>query len=379
MMPHKSPHLLIIVNDTQFFLSHRLPLALAAMTNGLRVTVASPLSGAEHVLAKHGIQHVAWAAKRGATTPWTELAALWTLHGILKTQRPDIIHAITSKPVIYGGWLARWMGIPAISAISGMGYVFINQGVKARLLRWLVSWGYRAALDHDRNHIIVQNQNDADLLRDAKVIRHSNVTLIGGSGVDLKRIAPTPLPEGPTIVALPARMLGDKGVHEFVAAARLLKSTGVAARFELIGSTDPKNPTAISEAQLQRWTDEGVVLWRGHAADMGLALSGVHIVVLPSYREGFPKTVIDAAAAGRVCAVSDVPGCRDAIVDGVTGFLFKPRDAADMARVLAPLIADRALQTKMGQAARRHAEAHFNIADVCKAHVALYRAQLTAA
>jgi glycosyltransferase involved in cell wall biosynthesis len=379
MMPSKPPHLLFIVNDTQFMLSHRLPLALAAMEDGFLVTVVSPASGIERQLSQYGIQHVPWNAQRGATTPWTELAALWSLRRILKSQRPQVIHAITSKPVIYGGWIARWLGIPVVSAISGLGYVFISKELKARILKPIVTWGYRLALNHKLNHVIVQNESDEQLLKSTGIVAHNRMMRIGGSGVDLQSIMATPLPDGPTVVALPARMLGDKGVHEFVAAAQLLIRSGIEATFELIGATDHRNPTAITEGQLRKWSAEGFVTWRGHATDMGQALQHVHIVVLPSYREGFPKTVIDAAAAGRVCAVSDVPGCRDAIVEGITGLLFKPRDAVDMARVLAPLIRDRAAQIRMGQAARAHAEQNFDIEDVCSAHLALYHAQLTPA
>jgi glycosyltransferase involved in cell wall biosynthesis len=198
--------------------------------------------------------------------------------------------------------------------------------------------------------------------------------LIAGSGTALGQITPKPLPNGPTVVVLPARLLGDKGVFEFVEAARSLQAKGVDAIFRLVGDPDLKNPTSVTPSQLQAWVGEGIVEWVPYTPDIGGQLAAAHIVALPSYREGFPKTLIDAAAAGRASVATDVPGCRHAIVDGVTGLLCKARDPQSLADTLQRLIEDRSLQKKMGAAARRHAEAHFGLDKVTSAHLELYAA-----
>lgn len=369
----RAPRLLFVVSDCPFFVSHRLALAKAAVEAGFEVAIACPDSPAVARLRAEGLVHIPIALRRSNRRLPAEIRGFWSIFRTIRAFRPDAVHLITVKPIIYGGISARLLGVPALSAVTGLGHFFIHEGRAMRLLRRLLVLGYGLAMNHRRSHIIFQNGSDLEIFRRARLLSRARHSRIAGSGTDLDRIRPAPLPEGPVVVVMPSRLLRDKGVLEFVQAAGLLRARGHDAVFRLLGDPDDNNPTSVSVAELEDWVARGLVEWHRHTADINGALARAHIVVLPSHREGFPKTLIDAAAAGRAAAASDVPGCRDAIVPGETGVLFAVRDPADMARVLDGLIRDRALQARMGAAARRHAEACFDVRDVCRKHLEVYR------
>jgi glycosyltransferase involved in cell wall biosynthesis len=365
---------LYIVSDDRFFRSHRLPLALAAVREGYDVAIASPPHDDTAFYAACGIRHCAIPLRRDRRTAFGEARAFLGIANVIWRYCPDVVHLVTARPILYGGITCRLLRIRTISAITGLGYAFIHNDSRTRRLRRIMVAAYRHAIGFRDNHIIFQNEDDLAIFRTDNVLGRASWSIVRGSGVDLERIKPRPLPEGRTVLVLPARMLRDKGVCEFVAAARILRKRGVEATFRLVGDPDDANPTSLSRDELLAWVNEGIVEWQPHTHDIGDVLGQSHVVVLPSYREGFPKTLIDAAAAGRACATTDVPGCRDAVVSGVTGELFRPRDAEDMARVLEPLILDRGRQAVMGKAARRHAEAAFDVRETCRAHLRLYDA-----
>ena len=262
-----------------------------------------------------------------------------------------------------------------MAAVSGLGHVFIDSGAKAKLLRRIALLGYRAAMDRPGLFPIFQNRDNLALFRAARAIREEP-TLIRGSGTDLSRFDPAPADNAVPRLVLPARMLYAKGVAEFVEAARLLKAQGVVGEFVLIGDPDPANPASIPEPQLHAWDAEGVVRWEGYRADIEAVLKASDIVVLPSHNEGFPKTLVDAAAAGRAVVTNDVTGCRDAIVPGETGLLVTPHDAADLARGMRELIEDKAKRLAFGAAGRKLAEQHYAIEMIVAQHLALYRKAL---
>lgn len=368
------PILLIVASEGAAFLSHREAIGLAAKARGYDVVVACPADASRDRILAAGFRHAPISLRRGIPSPPAEIAAVWSIYRAISAVRPDLVHLLTSKPIIYGGIAARLMNVPSISAITGLGYVFTGDSFKRRLLRRLAVAGYGAAVNHRASHVIFQNSDDHDTFSRLGLTRHASMSMIPGAGVDLRRITPRPLDPGRPVVILPARLVRDKGVEEFVTAARMLKARGIDATFRLLGDPDPLNPTSIPLDRLQAWEREGVVEWHRHTADIDAALGVAHLVVLPSYREGFPKTLIDAAAAGRAAAASDVPGCRDAIVEGVTGVLFRPRDAAHLAETIQPLIADRQALTRMGANARQHAVDNFDINLVVEAHMRIYDA-----
>ena len=374
--PHR---LLFIAPDAAFFVSHRLNLAAAAVKQGYRVAVACPPGPAVADIIGAGSEHIPFSVMRRSTNAFREMGTILAMGRAIRSFGPDLVHLITSKPILYGGAWCRLLGIPSVSAVSGLGYLFVTSSVHARILRRLVKAGYRLALNGPKSYVIFQNKDDLALFRSSGIVIHDRVSLIPGSGTDLTVFQQTRLPPGRTVVALPARMIGDKGVREFIEAARILRSNGVDASFQLIGDPDPGNPTTLTEAELRSYVAEGLVEWQPHTADIAGALAKAHIVALPSYREGFPKTLIDAAAAGRASVTTDVPGCRDAIIEGKTGLLCRARDGVDLAKVLRPLIEDRELQQRMGAAARQHAETSFDIDSVTVDHLKLYDAAIRSA
>jgi glycosyltransferase involved in cell wall biosynthesis len=302
---------------------------------------------------------------------WRTMLELWS---VFKIVQPDLVHLVTIKPVLLGGLVARLAGVPAVvAAVSGLGFVFLAHGAKAVVRRWLVGGLYRVALGHHNLRVIFQNPDDRASLVKLAHLPDSKVEMIRGSGVDLAQYGHTPLPPGTPVVLLVARLLADKGVREFVQAARLLRQQGVSARFCLVGSVDPANPASLADTELTQWANEGVVELWGQRSDMPEVLRSARLVVLPSYREGLPKILLEAAACGRAVVTTDVPGCRDAIDPGITGLLVPVRNATAQAGALKELINDPARCQAMGNAGRALAERAFDVRQVVAAHLRIYQ------
>lgn len=365
--------LLFVVNDPGFFVSHRLPIALGALRAGLEVWLASPQGNAVKEIEESGIHYVELPLLRASKNPVLELRSIGALASIIRRVRPDILHLITMKPVLYTGLLLRATSVPlSVFAVSGLGYSFIAKGVRARILRGGLVAGLRLALRQPRSVVIFQNPDDRDLFIAQGMVNNDQVRMIKGSGTDLDAIRPAPEPRGQLVVILPARMLWDKGVREFVEAARIVRAQRGDVRFVLSGKVDSQNPAAVPLSQLMAWNDEGAVEWLPHTDNIGKRLAESHLVVLPSYREGLPKSLVDAAAAGRAVVTTDTPGCRHAIVPGKTGLLVPPRDAQALAKAITLLLQDSRLRQEMGRAARRLAEADYSIESVVGKHLAIY-------
>jgi glycosyltransferase involved in cell wall biosynthesis len=367
------PRLLFVVNVDWFFLSHRLPVALAARDAGFEVHVATGLSGPAETIESHGfVLHPLHIDRRdtGLRNAWV----LWLdLVRIFRRVQPDVVHLVTIKPVLLGGLAARVTRVPrVIAAISGLGFIFTARGPLAKIRSALVSRLYRLALARPGVRVIFQNGDDQALLQRHAGIRDEQVVRIRGSGVDVAAWPVQALPAGAPVVLMAARLLVDKGVHEFVEAARLLRGHR-GARFVLAGDLDPGNPTSLARQDLTQWVDNGLIEWWGHREDMPDVLASAHVVVLPSYREGLPKVLIEAAASGRAVVTTDVPGCRDAIDAGTTGLLVPARDGPALAQAIRSLLDDPARCASMGQAGRRLAEAAFDVSRVVDSHLALYR------
>jgi glycosyltransferase involved in cell wall biosynthesis len=369
-----APTLLFVVNQLAFFKSHRLPLALAAKAAGYDVHIATAPSGAASEMNALGLTHHSLPLQRRGLNPWSDLRLLWSLGRLFLRLRPQVVHLVTIKPVIYGGLAARCLRVPSVvMAISGMGFVFIQRGGLSRILQSLVKTLYRLAVNGDRVRVIFQNPDDRDAFKTFTGLSAMQIVLIPGSGVSLSEYRPTPEPEGTIVVVMAARLLVDKGVFEFVAAAEQLHRAGVAARFCLAGDLDPGNPSTCTIDDLQRWRAGGAVELLGHCADISTLFSGCHIVVLPSYREGMPKVLLEAAACGRAVITTDVAGCRDVIEPGVTGLLVSSRDVTGLAAAMQQLILDAETRHSMGAAGRRKAEREFDIVRVVDKHLQLYK------
>lgn len=347
----KTKRILFVVNDAGFFLSHRANIAHAVRGQGWEVHVATAAGPAVAQVAAQGFEHHALPLTRSGTNPLGELRAVWALFRLFRRLRPALVHAVTIKPVLYSGLVASWGGVPAlVQAVSGLGHVYIAPGRLAALRRLLVTGAYRIAFRHPCSRVILQNQDDRMALR--KALRKGQAVLIPGAGVDHNEFVPGPESGGTPLVVLAGRMLWAKGVGEFVEAARRLHDRGVAARFVLVGDSDPGNPAAVPEDQLKTWSESGVAEWWGNRADMPEVFMRASVVCLPSYREGMPKTLLEAAAAGRAIVATDVPGCREIVRHGDNGLLVPARDPQALADALAMLLGDPALRAHMGARGR---------------------------
>lgn len=363
--------LLFFVTEDYYFVSHRLPLAQAALAAGYEVSVVTRVRQSGDPIRRAGIRLIAFENARSSLNPFAELRTLWRLIGVYRRERPDLVHHVAMKPVLYGTIAARLAGRPSIvNAVAGMGWLFTSGAGLAKWLKPAVRWALRHVLS--AGVALVQNPDDARLL--AKFgVPDSRIRRVPGSGVDLRLFQPYPVPRGCPVVVLPARLLWDKGVGEFVTAARLLRQRGVVARFVLAGEPDPLNPATITDEQVARWVGEGVVEYRGWVADMPALLASSHVVCLPSYREGLPKVLIEAAAAGRPIVTTDVPGCREVVRDGDNGLLVRAGDAEALADALARLIEKPELRQRMGVRSRVLAEQEFGLDAVVEQTLAVYR------
>lgn len=365
--------LLFVTPSARFFLSHRAVLGVAAIADGFEVAVACPADELTSEITGMGMRHFDIPLWRAGMSPLRELRTLRGLVAVFRAFDPDLAHLITAKPALHGGIASRLGRTPSITAVTGLGNLFTREDLRARLLQSVLLRLYRFALRRHDNHFIFQNGDDREIFATFGLLDRSGVTTLPGSGVDLGEITPEPTPSGAPLVLMPSRMLADKGVREFAQAARLLKGKGVVARFMLLGDADPDNPTSLSRGELEALSRQGDVEWQPHRTDIGAALAEATIVALPSYREGFPKSLVDAAAAGRAMVTTDVPGCRDAVIAGRTGILCKPRDAKSLAEALEHLLLHPALCDEMGAAARADAVARFDVRMITESHLQLYR------
>ncbi|MGV2895688.1 glycosyltransferase family 4 protein [Achromobacter sp. AGC78] len=371
-----SRRLMFVVNNPTFFMSHRVPVALAAQQAGYDVHVATMDGPAVADIQALGMTHHAIPMTRSGKHPLQELGTLLALVRLFRRVRPDVVHLVTIKPVLYGGIAARIARVHGmVAAISGLGFVFLSNSLKMRLVRAVVARLYRVALGHPNSRVIFQNANDRDLLKSLGAVRDEQVVMIRGAGVDLDayRASPEP-PAPPVVVTMVARLLRDKGVREFVEAAAMLRARGVPVTMQLVGGLDAGNPASATQQEVDAWQRDGAVQALGERSDIAELYAASHIAVLPSYREGLPKSLIEAAACGRAVVTTDVPGCRDAIEPGQTGLLVPVRDAQSLADAIARLAEDAALRQRMGAAGRALAESEFDIKRVARVHVELYDA-----
>ena len=366
--------LLIVVNEPCFFLSHRLEVALAAKSSGYSVHIASMGGPSVDAILELGFSHHELPFSRSGKSPVKELTVLFFLWRLLWQLKPDLLHLVTIKPVLYGGIAARLAPVGGVvAAVSGLGFVFLSRGVKAVILRKLIAFLYGVAFGKQNLKVIFQNPDDRDMLVSLGALNRSNTVLIRGSGVDLSLYESTPEQSGRPTVCLAARLLRDKGVVEFIDAAKMLKARGVDATFQLIGDVDPGNPTTVTEEELKLWREEGTVQLLGFRKDIAHLFSNAHIVTLPSYREGLPKVLVEAAACGRAVVTTDVPGCRDAIDPGKSGLLVPIQNAGALADALELLINDSAMRHRLGAAGRSLAEREFSVGKIVQQHLDIYR------
>ena len=356
----------IAANSASNILIFRRELIEAIRGAGYEPVVIVPAdSAAEERLASLGVQGLPVPMSRSGLNPFADLALLRSYRRALKALRPAVFLGFTIKPNIYGCIAAAALRIPAIANVSGLGTVFVRRSPVTALVERMYRFAFRRA-----GIVFFQNRDDRDLFVASKIVRPDQARLLPGSGIDLKRYAPAPLPPGPVKFLLIARLLGDKGVREYVEAARVLRSRQPGAKFQLLGPLDAENRTSIQPRELDRWVAEGVVEYLGAADDVRPFIAEASAIVLPSYREGLPRSLLEGAAMGRPLIASDVPGCRDVVEPGVNGLLCEARDAQSLGECMEAFLGlapER--RAEMGEAARRTAEERFSHEIVTRAYL----------
>jgi glycosyltransferase involved in cell wall biosynthesis len=372
------PRLLYVVTEDWFFLSHRLPMARAARAAGFEVHVATNVAEGAAAIAREGfILHPVRFA-RGRLSPLATLATIRALRRLHGEIAPDLVHHVALQATILGSLAALGRPVARVNAMTGLGYAFISDSAKARVVRAVIGMLLRYLVDRPRSVALVQNPDDQALL--ARLgISADRIVRIPGSGVDVDRLGPMPEPAGPVTIGFVGRLLDDKGIRVLVAAHRLLREKGLDVALLIAGTPDPANPASVSPAEAEAWGHEPGITWLGHVQDIATVWARAHIAVLPSRREGLPKSLLEAAACGRPMVATDVPGCREVAIADETGLLVPPDDAPALAAAIETLAQSPELRVRFSSAARRLAEVRFAEAAIGRAVVELYLRSVAAA
>ncbi len=364
-------------NTDWYLYNFRLSTALRLKAEGHDVVMLSPPGEYGERFSAHQLRWIQLTMDRASLNPWREAQTISALTRILRAERPDLLHNFTVKCAIYGALAARAARVPAVvNAVAGMGYVFASDAMLARTLRPMVKLLMRGTLGGKQSRLILQNPDDADAFVRARLVPQQHIRVIRSSGVNLERFLPVDaiIEPRPLRVLLAARLLWEKGIGEFIEAARMLRAQGRNIEFVIAGSPDPGNPRSASREQAEGWVAEGLVDWRGHVDDMPSLMRSMDVIALPSYyREGVPKSLIEAAACGLAVVTTNLPGCREVVSeDGVDGLHVEPRCARSLAERLALLDDDRVLVRRLGDQARRKAMEHFDEQMVIRRTIEVY-------
>ncbi len=373
--------ILFVVNNDWYFLSHRLDIARAARDYGAKVVVVARDNGHREAITRERFRFYPSVNMEGDNTdPVHEVRTVAEIASILMREKPDIVHNVGLKPILDGTIAARFAKVPAVlNTMGGLGYLFTEHTIKTKTLRTIVLSLMKVFNNPGRTITVFMNPQDANLFTKSQVLPRKQVRLIRGSGVDINRFDYEPEHEGWPVVSLVSRMLWNKGVDEFVEAARILRGRGLQARFQLVGDPDPGNTSSVPKNTLEQWDALGYVEYMGYRADIPMILKRSHIVCLPSYREGLPKSLLEAASAGRPIVTTDVPGTREIVRDGVNGLLVPVKDANRLADALQRLIENKEERVRMGKTGRRLAEKYFSMEYVRGKYMKLYERLLTSA
>ncbi len=371
----RKPKILYLVTEDWYFWTHRFSLALAAVAAGYEVVLVTNVGKYRDPISQAGIRVIPLQyMRRSSVNIFRELLSLWEVIRIILAERPRLVHLVALKPVIYGSIAAKiCRKTSVVCALGGLGYLVSATDSKSQIIKSVVLWMSRFIFNGRSTKLILQNDDDVRIIAGRGAVDPSKIVLIRGAGVDLIRYKPKAMPSGLPIAMLASRMLWDKGVGEFVHAAKLLHSKGISARFVLVGEPDSENPSSIPRQQLAEWNEHGVVEWWGHQDDMPEALAQASIVCLPSYYgEGVPKVLLESMACGRPIVTTDMPGCRDLVHSGHNGVLVQPRDAAGLADALERLLRDLPACGAMGREGRKIAEASYGLDGVVAQTLGIY-------
>jgi len=377
MSDHK-PKIIIWVSVDWFFCSHFLERAVAAVRAGYDVTVITRIIHHEAIIRNSGIRLIDLDMQRRSLNPIENIKTIFRLTMIYRKEKPDIVHHVAIKPIILGFVAAKFSGIRnVVNAIVGLGFVFTADTGKPRLIRPMVDVLLRTSINPPGSKVIFENRDDLETFVEKGIVHRSDAILIQGAGVNPEDYFSAPKENAIPCVVMVARLLWDKGVREFVEAARRITANDVSARFIVAGAVDPDNPSSIDTKIIASWQEEGIVEFLGNRNDIPYILGHSDIACLPSYREGLPRALLEAMAAELPCVTTDVPGCREIVIDGENGILVPARDDLRLSEALETLLDDKALRLRMGKNGRQKILQRFSSEIVIRQTLSLYRSFLS--
>ena len=347
--------ILFIISEEWYFMSHRLNLATEALENGYKVGLLCNPGKNTDLIKEKGVEVFNFSLSRTSLSPLNHIKTIIQISRIIKLFKPDLIHAVAIKPVIFSSLVTKFQNLESrVFALGGLGFIFSSNKILARFLRPFVVLFLRYCLSGGKTRLIMQNIDDCKKVWDLKLIKKNKTRLIEGAGVNTELFIPEEekFKSIPTVI-LPARLLWDKGIGEFVEAAEIIKSKFITARFVLVGSQDLHNPENIKSQVIDKWVDQELIEYWGFSDDMPKIIREASIVCLPSYQEGLPKVLIEAASCAKPIVTTDVPGCKEVVSHGLNGYLVKERESEDLAIFLEKLILDKNLRYSMGQEGRK--------------------------
>ncbi|EOX4283935.1 glycosyltransferase family 4 protein [Vibrio cholerae] len=374
--------LVFFCNDISFFLNHFTTLLRKTIEQGYDVTllVGGSNDKSIDIIRKYNVTVIPINITRSGVSIFSETMVFFEIFRILNNIRPDVLHLFTIKPCIYGGIIARLLGLKStISTITGLGYVFSGHGFCARARSRFFIGLYRLAFGfgNDNVKLVFENSDDRNYFIENKVVNEKNTRRVWGAGVNLDFFSPDDKDKNGTrlnvvTVMLPARMLKDKGVVEFVEAAKIIKCLQIPIEMVLVGGVDPHNPASFTEQELRTYVDMGIIQWKGFQSDMPMQLRSADIICLPSYREGMPKVLLEAMACGKPIITTDVPGCREVIVNEVHGLLVPVRNSHALADTIIKIASSWNIIHTMGKNSRQYALELFSDIDIAEEYISLY-------
>jgi glycosyltransferase involved in cell wall biosynthesis len=353
--------IIYFVSEDWYFCSHRLPIARKALAEGFRVVVITKVNKHKKIIESEGFELAPIEIRRGGVKLFSEFKTFSVLYSYYKKYKPDIVHHVAIKPVIYGTLVARFIGsIKIVNAMAGLGFIFISNKKRVKLLRFFVRQLFRFLFRSKNGRLILQNKDDLNYFLENKIVKKDQVAIIRGSGVNIEQFTFINEAKDVPIVMLASRMLWDKGVGEFVSASKILKDKKINTRFVLVGENDPENPSSIPQEKLDEWHESGVIEYWGEQTKMHKVLPKASIICLPSYREGLPKVLLEAASCGRPIIATDVPGCREIVHNGENGILVPLKNSNSLASAMKELINNPEKRKIMGTNGRRLVENEFS-------------------
>lgn len=364
--------ILYVVNTDKFFFSHRINIPYSLKKN-FKIHLATNFLLGENFFKKRGFKTHQLTIDRSSYNFFSNFYIFLKIFFIIKKCKPDLIHFISIKPILLGGLASKFFNIPKIFSITGLGFVFIEKNFISEFRKFFFLLFYKISLSHRSFKVIFQNRSDYLEIKKFSSIAEKNYKLIPGSGVCLKKFRPQQKKQKIPIIMFPSRMLHHKGLKEFVQAAKILHKSKINAKFVLVGDVDASNPASVSLTQINKWALDGSIEYWGYKSEMHKILNLSTIVVLPSYREGFPRVLIEAAACGKPIITTNAPGCKDAVINNVTGKIVPIRNSKLLATAIRNLLENKNKMKLMSKNARKYAERNFSIKKITQMHLEIYQ------